>query len=313
MAISEVMDKENFQSWSNTMTNFRIISLDGGGIKGLVEIALLKQLKEGCPSILEKADMLAGTSTGGIVALCLASGMSLDATMSLYEKSADVIFKRNWLHFFGLTGAKYKNDGLKKLVNKTFGDMRLGDIKKRVLISSFDLMSDNLPKRWKPKFFHNFGDNKDDSVRVADIALYTSAAPTYFPSVDGFIDGGLMANNPSMAALCQALDDRYGDDLKVDDVALLSLGTGESYNYIKGREHNFGMLSVGKIVNILLSGTESVPHYQCQVLLGDKYMRLNPFDADNIQMDDIDKIPELIDLGERQPIDRVLKWLRENW
>ena len=295
------------------MTNFRIISLDGGGIKGLVEIALLKQLKERVPSVIEDADMLAGTSTGGIVALCLASGMSLDTTMDLYEKEADIIFQRNWRHFLGLTGAKYKNDGLKKIANRTFGDMRLGDLKKKVLIASFDLMCEHIPRRWKPKFFHNFGDNKDDSLRVADVALYTSAAPTYFPSVDGFVDGGLMANNPSMAALCQALDDRYGESLKPDDVAMLSLGTGESYSYIKGPNHNFGMLSVGKIVNILLSGTELVPHYQCGVLLGDKYMRINPIDAENIQMDDIDRLQELIELGSKEPVTRAVRWLGKNW
>lgn len=295
------------------MADFRIISLDGGGIKGLVELALLKNVVNKYPDVIEKADMIAGTSTGGIIALCLASGMSIDTTIDFYVSNAEEIFKRNWRHFFGLTGSKYRNSGLKKVANKIFGDLRLGDLEKKVLVSSFDLMSSELPKRWKPKFFHNFGDNKDDCIRVADAALYTSAAPTYFPAVDGYIDGGLMANNPSMAALCQVLDERYGDGVSQDDIALLSIGTGDGYSYIDDPDHNFGKLSVAKIVNILLSGTEAVPHYQCKTILRDRYMRINPVDADNIQMDDITRMDDLLELGCREPVDGVVRWLEKNW
>jgi patatin-like phospholipase/acyl hydrolase len=295
------------------MSGFRIISFDGGGIKGLVELAILENIMQEFPDLIERADMIAGTSTGGIIALCLASGMSVETTMQMYIDNAKRIFKRNWLHFLGLTGSKYKNNGLKQVTNEVFGNTLLGDFDKRVLVSSFDLMSTELPKRWKPKFFHNFGDNRDDSMRAADVALYTSAAPTYFPSVDGYIDGGLMANNPSMASLCQVLDERYGESVNIDDVSMLSLGTGEIYNYIDDPDHNFGMLSVSKIVNILLNGTEAVPHYQCKVLLGERYMRVNPVDSKNLQMDDIDKMDEMIELGSREPVDHVVKWLCKNW
>ncbi len=295
------------------MSKYRIISLDGGGIKGLVEVALLKKIKEGNPDFIEESDMIAGTSTGGIIALCLASGMSVDSITTLYKEHADDIFKRNWRHLFGLTGPKYKNKGLKKILNRTFGDMRLADLKKKVMIPSFDLMCEHIPKRWKPKFFHNFGDHKDDSVRVADVALYTSAAPTYFPSVDGFVDGGLMANNPSMAALCQALDERHGDHLEPSDISLLSLGCGELYDYISDPDYNFGLLSVQKIVNILLSGTMAVPDYQCRVFLADRYMRVNPIDDQGMELDDIDKMDELIELGAREPVGHVIRWLKKNW
>lgn len=294
------------------MSKYRILSFDGGGIKGLVELSVMRKIMKEYPDLIEKADLLAGTSTGGIVALCLASGMSVQTTIDMYVENAEGIFKRNWVRLFGLTGAKYKNDGLKKVVNRVFGDTRLGDLGKDVLVSSFDLMCDEGPKRWKPKFFHNFGESVDDSRRVADVALYTSAAPTYFKSVDGYIDGGLMANNPSMAALCQSLDERYGD-VNIQDVSLFSMGTGESYFYIGEKEHNFGLLSVGKIVGILLDGTESVPHYQCKTLLQDRYIRVNPIDDQNIQMDDIDQMDALLELGQREPIDRVVEWLHKNW
>jgi len=295
------------------MADFRIISLDGGGIKGLVELALLKNIMKECPDLIEKADMIAGTSTGGIIALCLASGMSVDTAIDMYINGADEIFKRNWWRLFGLTGSKYKNGGLKKIVNRVFGDIRLGDLDKRVLITSFDLMSQDIPRRWKPKFFHNFGDNKDDSLRVADVALYTSAAPTYFKAVDGYVDGGVVANNPSMAALCQVLDERYGEHVDQDDIALLSIGTGESYCYIDDSDHNFGKLSVSKIVNILLNGTEAVPHYQCGTILRDRYIRINPVDAENMLLDDIDRMDEMIELGSREPVEHIVRWLNRNW
>ena len=295
------------------MSKFRILSFDGGGIKGVCSATLLQRIHDECPQFLDKVDLFAGTSTGGLIALCLANGMPIDSIKDIYVADGTAIFKRNWRHFCGLTGSKYTNRGLKKVVCKAFGDLHLGDLSRKVLVSSFDLKSDKPPRDWKPKFFHNFGDDRDDPYLVSDVALYTSAAPTYFRAVDGFIDGGVVANNPSMAAVCQALDDRYGEDLEVDDITLLSIGTGSTHENISDDSYDFGMFNVSKIVSIMLNGTESVPDYQCRVILKDSYFRIDPEDSKNTKMDDVEAIPHLIEIAENFPIQPVVSWLKANW
>ena len=142
---------------------YRILSFDGGGIRGLVTLALLKRLEEQIPNLITKADLLAGTSTGGIIALGLAAGKSVDDLISLYRDNGQAIFDESWWDDIrevgGLAGADYDQKNLKKLLNGIFGNKQLKDLEKRVLIPSFNLDNgdkDQTKRTWGPKFFHNF-------------------------------------------------------------------------------------------------------------------------------------------------------------
>jgi patatin-like phospholipase/acyl hydrolase len=189
-----------------------------------------------------------------------------------------------------------------------------------VLITAFDLDNES-PKAeertWKPKLFHNFpGPSSDRGALAADVGLYTSAAPTYFPSVDGYIDGGVYASNPAMCALAQTQDARYRPTPSLNEVFLLSLGTGTSLQYIKGNYHDWGYAQwVKPLINLMLDGTAGIADYQCSQILGDRYHRLAPvFPAGTtVPMDDIDKIPYLIEFAEALPINETVEWLRQVW
>jgi len=108
--------------------------------------------------------------------------------------------------------------------------------------------------------------------------LYTAAAPTYFPSVDGYIDGGVYANNPSMCALAQTQDDRYFDPpTKINDVVLLSLGTGTSLFHIKKETLDWGYVQwIKPLTSLMLDGISAIAHYQSEQILRDRYHRLAP-------------------------------------
>lgn len=193
------------------MANFKIIALDGGGIRGVLTAALLNRLQEQYPGLSNPANavtLFAGTSTGGILALGLAAGLTPAEMRDLYVVNGKVIFDATWIRDItdlgGIAGAKFDNGNLKAVLGQTFAGATLGNLKHRVLISSFQLDDGATPPSWKPKFFHNFpGSDSDAEELVVDVAMKTSAAPTYFPSYEGFIDGGVIANNPSMAALAQ--------------------------------------------------------------------------------------------------------------
>lgn len=306
------------------MASYRVLSIDGGGIRGLVTTIVLQRLvaTPGLERLLDSVDLVAGTSTGGLLALGIAHRLDLAAIRSLYVERGPKIFDDSWLDDLAdlgrLRGADYDIRPLRRELRKLFGETTLGELRKRVLITSFDLDNeDEAGRTWKPKLFHNFpGSGSDRAQLVYKVGLYTSAAPAYFPSVDGFIDGGVYASNPSMCALAQTQDERYAPTPALDDVRLCSLGTGTSLRYVKGKTLDWGYAQwVRPLIHVMLDGTAGIADYQCRQLLGDHYHRLAPtFPAGTtIPLDDVDKIPYMIEFAESLALDETAAWLRQRW
>lgn len=307
---------------------YRILTFDGGGIRGLVTLALLKRLETQVPGLIGNADLLAGTSTGGIIALGLAAGKSVDDMTALYRDNGGQIFDDSWLRDIrdvgGLAGAKYDPENLERLLRGVFDASSLKDLSKRVLIPSFSLDdrdADPARRTWSPKFFHNFpGADSDGDESVVDVALDTSAAPTYFPSHGTCIDGGVVANNPSLAALAQTQDTRNTDPAPaLGDIFVLSLGTGINLSYVDGADHDWGLAQwASPLVGLLLDASMGIADYQCRYLLKDRYRRIAPvFPRDvNIKLDDWRRAQELIDFGNASELvdsssrDDVVQWLK---
>jgi uncharacterized protein len=307
------------------MPRYRILTLDGGGIRGLLTAIVLEKLDAAVPRWRDNVDLIAGTSTGGILALGLAHGLTPSRLRALYEKKGPRIFDDSWfdevIDIGGLSGADYDNKNLRKELNAVFGQTKLKDLNKKVLIPAFDLDNedpDKAKRTWKAKFFHNFpGKDSDGNELVIDVALYTSAAPTYFPSVNGFIDGGVVANNPSLAALAQTQDTRaLASPPRLSDIALLSLGTGKTLSRIEGKSLDWGLGQWAKpIINILMDGLVGVPHYQCQQLLGGNYHRFSPDfpPGMNIPLDGVKQIPDLVKFAEAQKVDPIVQFINTVW
>ncbi|MBP8257258.1 MAG: patatin-like phospholipase family protein [Opitutaceae bacterium] len=311
------------------MSIYRILSFDGGGIRGLVTLALLKRLQAQVPGLIQNASLLAGTSTGGIIALGLAAGKSVDDMIALYRENGEEIFDDSWFDNIrdlgGLAGADYDQKNLGKILRKLLPGTRLEHLQKRVLIPTFDLDNedtDPAKRTWKPKFFHNFpGPDSDGAESVVDVALRTSAAPTYFPTYDGFIDGGVVANNPSMAAVAQTQDPRTtAPQPAFADVRVLSLGTGTNLSFIKGREHDWGLAQWAKpLIGLLMDASMGIADYQCRQILRDAYRRVAPVfpHQTNIKLDEWERAEELLNFGNVAPLndsggahDDVVAWLR---
>jgi hypothetical protein len=293
----------------------------------------LKRLQDDYQTLLRDKPnvitLIAGTSTGGILALGLAHGMSPAQIRDLYVVNGRSIFDATWardiVDLGGITGAKYDNVNLRNVLNQTFGAATLGDLGKRVLISSFQLdnqSTDPNKRSWNPKFFHNFsGGDSDAGELVVNVAMETSAAPTYFPSFHGYIDGGVVANNPSMAALAQALD---GRNLPADragglgDITLLSVGTGGSLQYISGDESgdvDWGDAQwIKPLIGIMMDGSVGVADFQCKQLLGSRYNRLAPmFPAGTtIGLDDVGRMVDLLNFAQSVDLSGTLDWLNLN-
>ena len=301
------------------MSYYHILTLDGGGIRGLLTAILLERLEAAQPGLLARVNLFAGASTGGILALGLAAGRTPTEARTLYEKHGRQVFADSrWDNLRDLghaMRAQYSNDALLRVLKAEFGEMTLGDLPHRVLVAAFDLENDpNAPPRmrtWKPKFFHNFpGHGSDAHEKVVDVAMRTSAAPSYFPIYQGYIDGGVVAGNPSMAALAQALEPNTGGQV-LADITLLSLGTGRNNRYLPEQNNDWGWVQwAPHIINIVLDGTSGIADYECRQLLGGRYHRLNPHLPERIDLDDIGKVARLRAIAERVMLDDTLDWLR---
>lgn len=312
---------------------YRIVAIDSGGMRGLMSVLLLERLERRVPGLLEKADLVAGTSTGGLIALGIAAGLPLARIRHLYEVEGPRIFADSPFDDLAdlgrLLGAEYDESGLRSVLRGLFGEMTLSGLAKRVLLPTFDLDNGDDPRydgpdsrrrRWKAKMLHNFpGSDSDGEVLVRDAGLRTSAAPTYFPSADGYIDGAVIAANPALCALAQTQDRRaLADPPPLEEIALLSLGTGEVAQFIAGQRHDWGAVQWGRpLVDIIMSGTVEVASYQCRALLGERFHRLSPRldrqDDLGLASHSERDIRTMRAIAQKLPLDDAVSWCERFW
>jgi len=296
------------------MPKFKILSIDGGGIKGLLSSTLIERLSDAVPTLITTVDMLAGTSTGGIIALGIAAGLSPSTISSLYKNQGADIFDDSWFHdikeMHGFIGAHYDNTKLHQIIQQYFGSKSLQDLTKKVLIPTFNLHATN-PDRWEVHFMHNFAGG-DGTLSLVDAAMSTSAAPTYFETWGSKIDGGVACNQPSMAAVAQAID----SGINLQDIIVLSLGTGFCPSFINGQNLDWGDAQwLQPLIQILLDSGAPVAEIQCRQILKDHYFRLNPTFPDGVKiaLDDYKRAHELINIAQATDIKPTLDWLNFNW
>ncbi len=314
------------------MARYQILSLDGGGIRGVLSAVLLSRLAQAEPRLLRQVDLYAGTSTGAVLALGLAAGLDPEQLVALYREHGRDVFADTAIDNFrdlgNFVGAQYSAANFKRLLIRHFGDKRLRDIAPRVLVATFDLDNEAFDpqsfRTWKPKFFHNFpGADSDGAERVVDVALRSTAAPTYFPVYQGYIDGGVVANNPAMCAVAQALSTARltarptggaaaSRTVRLEDLAVLSIGTGRAPQHIAGQSADWGLSQWARpVIDIMINGGVDVVDYQAAHLLGGRYLRLNPRLDSNIPLDAVEAVPALVTLAESIELGPALDWIRQ--
>jgi uncharacterized protein len=220
----------------------KILSIDGGGIKGLYSAAFLADLEQRFNKrIADCFDLIAGTSTGGILALALAARIPAQEIVDFYKNWGPKIFPQRFKFLRTIRSlfvSKYNNIFLSEAVKEVFKEVKIKDIYENqnpcaLCITSINAIT-GLPYVFKTP--HNPHLIRDNDHYLWELALATSAAPTYFPivkirnplsksSFNLFVDGGLWANNPSMVALTEALT--YKSE-RMNDIYLLSLGNVKS-------------------------------------------------------------------------------------
>jgi patatin-like phospholipase/acyl hydrolase len=260
----------------------RVLAIDGGGIRGLIPALVLAELERRAGRrVFELFDLIAGTSTGGILACALCAPDPLPATeiVKLYEEEGPKIFDRSLFQRLrsveGLIDEKYDDAALDRALERFLARKRLAETRPDLIVPSYDTA---LPG---PYFFKTTKARETpttDDFPLSVVARATSAAPTYFEAAEAgekaLVDGGVFATNPAMCALAEVLN---REDVRPRDVVLLSLGCGErtekhSFDEIK----DWGLAKWARpILDVVFDGVSDAVNYQLErVLSPDRYWRL---------------------------------------
>lgn len=263
---------------------FYILSVDGGGFRGVFAAHILKRMEENMGvSWLDQFDMFAGTSTGSIIAGGLACGLNASDICAFYEEHGSRIFKRRlcaWLDPWKMLASHYSHKTLSELLHDKIDGITLGQVSRPLIIPAVDIGNGKVHV-FKSKYSDGF--IRDPEFKVADAILASCSAPTYFDphlvSHYRLADGGIWANNPSLVA---AIDAHYRLGVAFEDIKILSIGSGATKYYypeaIKSRAKNcirqcfgWGLLTRwgrGKLVDLILSLQSDSAHNMLCLMLG---------------------------------------------
>jgi uncharacterized protein len=299
----------------------KVLSIDGGGIRGLIPAVVLAAVEERCGKrIADAFDLIAGTSTGGILALALAQpDKQYEARdlIELYEEDGPQIFHRSLLRRLesvdGYIDELYDDKALKASLRKHLGDARLKDASCHIFITAYEL---NLRKAFFFRSARATGEERASQppdaydFPMVEVAHATSAAPTYFEPVRvtsasgetyDLIDGGVFATNPAMCAYAELRKARTANDL-----VFMSLGTGThtpQQAIDPRRARGWGKIGwVRPLIDIMFDGVSDTVEFELGQLLGERYVRLQtPLNGASGALDDAsaDNLHRLRQLGEQ--------------
>ncbi len=310
------------------MGKLRILSIDGGGLRGIVPLLILKEIeKQQGKKIHELFDVIVGTSTGGIIACGLTSTkdgknpqLTLDQLIELYTTKGSIIFpQKNNIFKKIISGVnsvfnpKFSPKGLDKLLQEYFGSLMLSTTLKPIIVSSYDLKNNEVImfKTRLAKY------SSDYDVKLKDISRATSAAPTYLPSFEMeyenkkrvLVDGGVYINNPALAAVADVL--KTNKDIKLEDIECLSLGTGAYSKSLGIKTEGWGLINwVKPITTVMMQASSKSVVYECDQILS-KHLRFQIEIDDEKKSDMSDSRPEttqyIIDLVNKEILNNKSK------
>ena len=257
----------------------KVLTIDGGGIRGLIPARVLEEIERRCERPAgEMFDLVAGTSTGAIIACALTRPQPLPAERiaRIYLDEGPEIFSRSLIKRItsagGLIDERYESDGLLTSLRRHFGDHRLADAKPAIMLTAYDLVSRSA------LLLRN-----DDDMSMVDAAHGSSAAPSYFePAQVGnltLVDGGVFATNPAMCAYA---------DVDGDVELLVSLGCGELTRVLPFEKvKDWGQLEwIRPALDVVFDGTADAVDFQLKALMSADYMRFQtPLDHASDDLD----------------------------
>jgi uncharacterized protein len=314
---------------------FKILSLDGGGIRGAFIAAFLARLQQNLERpLIDYFDLIAGTSTGGLIAVALGMGIHPEEIKEFYQTAGPLIFARpafrlpTWkrriieaclsrlapaIDAEWLFRAKFDAAPLREAIQQQVQQRLFGEARIRLVIPAVDLTAARgvvFKTPHRPHFI------RDRHFSACDVIMATTAAPSYFAPASitpgsVYCDGGVWANNPAIVGYVEAIKiSQECNRPNVDrpfthrDISLLSIGTGTRRRFSKPNECDTGLRWWGPRLLSISGETQSEGiHSQAQYLLADRYMRVDFEIPDGKwDLDSLDKLDALIHFGDQRAV-----------
>lgn len=288
---------------------FKILSIDGGGIRGVYPAHILFCMKNrlGNINISQHFDMIAGTSTGSIIAAAVACEKDPADVLSLYREHGPKIFAKRKsclpVKYQPAIQSLYSNKHLKIILKSIFEDIKLGEITKPLLLPATDVGNGGVHV-FKSGYSRDF--TRDQDVLLRDAIMASCSAPTYFNPMKLkeylLADGGLWANNPSLAAV---IDAQRRLNIKLADIRILSIGTGLAKTcYGVDTDKKWGLMNGWKgkeFISFMMSLQGQSTHNYLQLMLqDDQLLRLNFETELPLPLDDCTIIDDLISRADKE-------------
>jgi len=292
------------QSMNNSKI-FKILSIDGGGVRGVFAAKILALMEEKFHiKVHEHFDLIVGTSTGSIIAGAISVDYNLSDLVDDYVKNAPLIFRKRWSSLCGLLRSKYGHKVLARFLYDRFKDIKLKEIKQPLILNATNVSAGDV---YVFKSAYQEIQRTGDYVRDGDVPLYKAvlascSAPTYFNPVDinGTLvcDGGMWANNPSLVGYTDAINNFQVSN---NGIKILSLGSGQTRQAYRSAKM-WGLLlgwQKTKLVDFLMSCQTKFPHNVLSLLEPEMIFRINP-SIDNYELDKYQCIHTLIELAKNE-------------
>lgn len=282
---------------------FHILALDGGGIRGIYAAHVLARLEDALQvPVRDRFDLIAGTSSGSILAGAAATAVPMERLAGLFQTEASRIFKRRRFTCFPFVRSRFSTEPLRQVVGEYLPEVTLRDVPTPLMITSSDISTGRVHV-FKSRYLEELGQpyRRDGDLRLSDAILASCAAPTYFDprQVREYLlaDGGLWANNPSIIAVTEALS-RFGRP--IEQVYVLSIGTGRTPSFYR-QSRTWGLLTGWgreQLVSYVLGLQSQASANMAKLLLGERHLRLDP-EIQSWRLDDTKHIQNLKALADR--------------
>lgn len=306
------------QSGGGEYDMFRILSLDGGGIKGTFTASVLASLEADTgKSCADHFDLIAGTSTGGILALGLGLRFPAAELLNFYRDRGPQIFPSTGLIerkggiFRQLFRPKHSSGVLREELEVILGSKKLGESACRLVIPAYDAVGGRI---FILKTAHHERFKYDHNALAVDVALATSAAPTYFAqspfpehSNATYVDGGVWANSPVLVALTEAV---HFLGVPLDDIDMLSIGTtAEPFSIAQHATSGAARWNAG-LIDLMFEAQMEAAVAQAKLLLRGRLHRINyvaepgQFSLDDARPEKISQL-EILGQGEARKVENL--------
>lgn len=305
---------------------YTIIAFNGGGIRGLMSNRIIVRLEQMYPDLLANTQMFAGTSVGASLAAHFANGGKATEFGQWFENEGAKIF-------FAHPGSDrskpaFSSEAYVAAQKLIYGEKTLSDLPKKVVLTSFQVAGGT---PWTPVLFNNFT-TEGGGAKVVDAVVGSGSMPGMFGSHNGLIDGAFVHHDPTLVAIAFAV----ASGVALEDIALLDVGTGFMAQSIPedqdtsqwGTEQweTFGRLdpqrlppllihgSPSPILNVSLNGTSTnTIAILAKMMLGDRFVNVNPTLDTYVSETDVAKIPYLMEVAEDTNLAEAQELIQKYW